>query len=91
MAQRNYDEEDLEFYIVVCITIEVLRKHFELKHKEQRAISASLRSLNNDMVHRTGNTSWFTTMPKETLLLLVNLYTSNNMDKFLLVKQNLAQ
>ena len=83
------EDSGLEFRIAMHTTMEKVREHWNLPHQEQRDMSALLKCLHEEMVKRTGDPLWFKTMPKVTWTSLVYYYTTNNMEHFVLVTEDL--
>ena len=82
-------EDELELYIITEMDLLELREHWKLSNEQQLQTTKDLNNLHRKMVQQTGNSGWFQSMPKVTLTLLVNFYTSNCKNSFLLVEGDL--
>ena len=81
--------DELELYITEKIDFEKLHEHWKLSSNQQLEMTKNLNNLHHKMVQETGNLIWFQSMPNVTWTSLVNFYTSNSKNEFLLVEGDL--
>jgi len=86
---EDFNPQRLETYIIVEIASWRNADHLMMPIEKQNDISALLKCLHEEMVKRTGDPLWFKTMPKVTWTSLVYYYTTNNMEHFVLVTEDL--